>query len=419
MRVTIIRIPDRPCQGLFRCFGLLAGGLGCGNIHLKRGIILDRDAGKKTMPKDTGKNFESSDLTGARAKSNFLNPARIYEVPHESRCLDPTQLATLEQSFRSWSEASPRPDTRASRKRILLIFLLIRYTGARLNEVLTLDLRKHIDASKDVVHYANVKAADNRANREVQISSEFMSEIRTTLNDPAFAQERGALLKVDAGHVRRKFYERSLACGFAQDLGSPNAIRRARAVELMRNNMPLPVVQRVLGHSTPNLTASLVTFSDEDIHQVTRHFIERESQRKTSARNTFFGKIGAVRRGDIQSLVELVTVGGDVVTTVITNNSLKRLGLKAGSLVTAEVKAPWVILQKAYSEPLCTAENMFHGEVTRILRGKLTTEFIVHIRDGTQLCSLVTEESRRKLDINKNDKVWVMFNSFAVILHVD
>ncbi|MBI4965638.1 MAG: TOBE domain-containing protein [Desulfomonile tiedjei] len=371
------------------------------------------------MPKDKDKRSGFSNLVGTRSDSNILNPARIYAVPHESRCLDPTQLAKLEQSFRSWADASPRADTRTSRRRILLIFLLIRYTGARLNEVLTLDLRKHIDVSKRVVHYGNVKEADNRPHREVQISSELMSEIQMALNDSAFGEEVGSLLRVDQGHVRRKFYERSVACGFAQDLGSPNAIRRARAVELMRSNMPLPVVQRVLGHSTPNLTASLVTFSDEDIHQVTRHFIERESRRKTSARNTFFGKIGNVRRGDIQSRVELVTVGGDVVTTVITNNSLKGLGLKVGSLVIAEVKAPWVILQKAHVEPLCTAENMFHGTVTQILRGKITTEFIVRIQDGTQLCSLVTEESRRKLDINEGDKVWVMFNSFAVILHVD
>jgi len=126
-----------------------------------------------------------------------------------------------------------------------------------------------------------------------------------------------------------------------------------------------------------------------------------------------------IQRGDIQSRVELVTVGGDVITTVITNNSLTRMGLKRGSLVTAEVKAPWVILQKARTEPLCTAENLFHGTATQILRGKLTTEFIVRVSDGTELCSLVTEKSRRKLHIKENDHVWVMFNSFAVILHVD
>jgi molybdate transport system regulatory protein len=129
--------------------------------------------------------------------------------------------------------------------------------------------------------------------------------------------------------------------------------------------------------------------------------------------------MSVIRKGDIQSQVELVTAGGEVVTTIITNTSLKRLGLKTGSMLTAEVKAPLVILQKGPTKPTCSAENMFHGEVTRILRGKLTTEFTVRIPDGTDLCSLVTEESRRKLGIKERDKVWVVFNSFAVILRVD
>lgn len=374
---------------------------------------------EKIMPRNKARISESEKLARAHAGSDSLNPARIYAVPEVTRHLDPAQLARLEQDFRSWSEAPSRPDTRASRKRILLIFLLIRYTGARLNEVLTLDLIKHFDFSRGVVWYGNPKVTDRSFQREVQLSSELALEIQTMLEDRALANKLGSSLKVDAGHVRRKFYERAVACGFAQDLGSPNAIRRARAVELMQSNVPLPVVQRVLGHSTPNLTASFIAFSEEDIHQVARHFIETESRRKTSARNSFFGKINAIRRGDIQSEVELMTVGGEVITTMITRNSLKRLGLKVGSLVTAEVKAPWVVLQKSETEPMCTAENVFYGSVIKILRGKRTTELIVRIRDGTELCSLVTEESRRKLDVKESDDVWVMFNSFAVILHVN
>jgi molybdate transport system regulatory protein len=371
------------------------------------------------MPRHKVRNSKYKDLDGTYRGSDPLNPARIYAVPEETRHLDPAQLARLEEEFRSWSDAPSRPDIRASRKRILLIFLLIRYTGARLNEVLTLDVGKHIDFSRSVVRYGNSEAADRSFQREVQVSSELMSEIRMMLKDPNLANMLGSSLKVDAGHVRRKFYERAVACGFPQDLGTPNAIRRARAVELMQSNVPLPVVQRVLGHSTPNLTAAFIAFSEEDIHQVARHFIERESRRKTSARNTFFGKIGAIRKGDIQSQVELMTVGGEIVTTVITNNSLKKLGLKVGLLVTAEVKAPWVVMQKCETEPLCTAENVFFGSVIKVLRGKRTTELIVRIPDGTELCSLVTEESRRKLDVKENDGVWVMFNSFAVILHVN
>jgi len=37
--------------------------------------------------------------------------------------------------------------------------------------------------------------------------------------------------------------------------------------------------------------SSYVAFSDNDIQQVAKYFIEKESFRKTSARNSFFGKI--------------------------------------------------------------------------------------------------------------------------------
>lgn len=371
------------------------------------------------MPKGIPKNWVPSDLDQETAGFALPNPARIYTVSQETRCLDPTELAKLEQAFRQWSAASPRPQVFVSRKRILLIFLIIRYTAAKLNEVLVLDLERHIDISRAVVLYGCSDTTQAECRREVQISAELVSEIQTILEESRFPHEGGSWLKVDAGHVRRKFYERAAECGFEPALCSPNAIRRARAVELMQNNVPLPVVQRMLGHSTPNLTASFVAFSEKDIHQVARHYVERESQRKTSARNSFFGKIVDIREGDIQSVVELVTLGGDRVTSVITNTSLQRLGLREGSMVTAEVKAPWVIALKGDAEPSCTADNRFFGTVTRIRRGKITTECIVRIGDGTELCSLVTEESRRRLNIKAGDRVWVMFKSFAVVLHVD
>jgi len=134
---------------------------------------------------------------------------------------------------------------------------------------LAIDLRKDVDASRRVVRYGNRKAGDDWSVREVQVSSEMMAEIQTMLDDTPIAEQPGSLLKVDAGHVRRKFYERAADCGFPQDLASPNAIRRARAVELMQSNVPLTVVQRILGHSTPNLTTSYVSFSRE------AHFIKR------------------------------------------------------------------------------------------------------------------------------------------------
>ena len=179
------------------------------------------------------------------------------------------------------------------------------------------------------------------------------------------------------------------------------------------------MVQNILGHSTPNLTAALVSFSEAEMQQVAKFFLEKESGRKTSARNAFFGKISAIRKGDIQTRVELVTLAGDRVITMITNDSLVRLGLKVGKLLTAEVKAPWVILHKGEVEPECSAENRFFGTIERIISGRLTSDNVVRLADGTELCSLVSSDIGRLLNLHRNDPAWALFNCFAVVLHID
>jgi molybdate transport system regulatory protein len=357
--------------------------------------------------------------SGSESITERTGHARILAVPKDSRSLDTLQLGRLEQSFRDWAESTKRKDVRWSRKRILLIFLLIRYTGAKLNEVLALNPFRDIDFDRHMIVLGNPAAGHDRTKREVQISEALSGDIQTALAEPAFKKSLSNLFNVDPGHVRRKFYERAAACGFLKALGAPDSIRKSRAVELMQSNMPLPAVQRILGHSTPNLTSSYVSFSDDDIRDVTRHFMEKESRRITSARNIFFGKIRAIRRGDIQAMVELVTIGGDLITTVITNDSLSRLGLKEGILITAEVKAPWVVLFKGEGAPDTSADNRFRGTIDHIVTGAVNTEYVVRIADGTELCSLVTSESSRRLDLHVKDTVWAVFNSFSVVLHVD
>jgi molybdate transport system regulatory protein len=337
----------------------------------------------------------------------------------EAPCLDTVQLDKMEHSFRDWAAGPLREDVRLSRKRILLIFLLIRYTGAKLNEVLTLNPFQDIDFKRCTAVFGKRGEGNGHSLREVRIPVTLSEELRSALNDPSFKEYLANMFQVDPGHVRRKFYERASSCGFPPSSGAPDSIRKSRAIELMRSNMPLPVVQKMLGHSSLNLTASYVSFSADDMQQVERYFIEKESHRKTSARNSFFGKISAIKKGDIQATVELTTIGGDTVITVITNESLTRLGLKVGSLITAEVKAPWVILQRSDKEPETTAENRFPGTVERINKGEITTEYVVRIPDGTELCSIVTTGSARQMDFQEDDQVWVTFNSFAVVLHID
>jgi molybdate transport system regulatory protein len=343
----------------------------------------------------------------------------IKPPPIQTSCLDTAQLSLLEQSFRKWVEDACRPDIRLSRKRIWIIFLLIRYSGARLNEVLALNPYEDIDCDRHVVCFGKTGDGKSLRKRDIQLTESVFSELWSALNDSAFKEFIKQVFRIDPGHVRRKFYERAASCGFSPAQGAPDVIRKARGVELIQGNVPLPVVQQILGHSTPNLAASYVKFSDEDMRQLANYFIEKESRKKTSARNMFFGKICAIRKGDIQSSIDVLTIGEYIITTVITNDSLERLCLKPGLLVTAEVKAPWVMLQNTDKEPKCSADNKLKGRVTHIREGEITTEYVIRISDGTSLCAVTTRERDSRRGILENDTVWAVFSSFAVVLHVD
>lgn len=352
--------------------------------------------------------------TSARPRNG--SHGQIISMVGEGRFLDSLQLERLERSFRQWADDSLRRDVRLSRWRILLIFLLIRYTGAKLNEVLALNPWQDIDGKNSAVTFHGAPRDKKSGSRVVPVSKALSREIGAALANGEFRETLRNMLAIDPAFVRRKFYERAQACGFEKRLGGPEMIRKARAVELMQCNVPLPVVQTILGHSTPNLASTYVSFSKNDIQQVTRMFMERESTRKTSARNSFFGKISTIRQGDIQTLVELVTLGGLRITTFITNDSLQRLGMKPGKLITAEVKAPWVMLHKGGGHQLCSADNIFNGIVEKITRGELNTEYIVRIADGTEICAIVTSESCRRLALAEGDETWALFNSYAVVL---
>jgi molybdate transport system regulatory protein len=338
-------------------------------------------------------------------------------VAEQPSCLDTLQLERLEREFRAWAEGSRRADVALSRRRILLVFLLIRHTGAKLHEVLALNLDRDMDHLALNVTFGR-GGGDGEA-RTVPVSEALSREITAHMSDGEFRAAVGETLGVDPAFVRRKFYERAQACGFPKHLGSPEAIRKSRGVELMQANMPLPAVQKYLGHSTPNLTSSYVSFSEEDIRAVTSTFLQRESARKTSARNSFFGRISRIGKADLQAVVELVTPAGHVVSTIITLDSLRRMGLKTGRLATIEVKAPWVQVYRAENDPPCSAENRLPGVITRISRGKINTECVLRIDPETELCSIGTNESLDRLDLRQGDRVWGVFGVYATILRVD
>jgi molybdate transport system regulatory protein len=326
----------------------------------------------------------------------------------DAGCLDSIQLEQLEHAFREWADEPKRADLRLSRRRILLIFLLVRYTGAKLHEVLALNPAYALDSENLLIAFEK---------RDVQISPHAAQSMRDLLRELAAADL--LRVRIDPAFVRRKFYERAVACGFAKKQGSPEMIRKARAVELMQGNLPVPAVQRMLGHSSPNLPTARIEFSEDDMRRVTRWHMERESGRKTSARNSFFGKVQSLIKDEVQTFVQLATLDGGTLSAVVTNTSAERLGLKPGRLLSAEVKAPWLVLERHDAKDRNSLENRRDGVIERVKAGTINTECAVRIADGAQLCAVVSSPGFAALRLKEGDPVRVLFGCYAVILHTE
>lgn len=335
----------------------------------------------------------------------------------DSRCLDAAQIAQLEQSFRSWMDASRRRADYASRRRLWLIFLLLRSTGARLGEVLGLNPSDLLLGQERPV--ARFGGEDGR---EVPLPADVVRALREALDDPELAADPARLFDMDQGHVRRKFYERAEAAGIPRDLASPSVLRRSLARQLMRQDVPLPVVQRLLGQSSADLTAAFSDYSEVEAGQIVEEYLKREERRKSSARNRFFGAVSAVVEGPVVASVEITSLGGFKVVSVITRESVERLGIRPGVMATADIKAPWVQLTAGEDEPVTTAANRYKGVVRRILTGEaegddVAAEVMAELADGTMLAAVITAESVRRLGLALGAPVWASFGAFSVILN--
>jgi molybdate transport system regulatory protein len=365
--------------------------------------------------------LDTTDRTASLPVAELLPSTAIvagtFSVPPDIKYLESEQLEALTESFRDWYREAVRPDIQRARGRVWVVYLALRYTGARLGKVLAIDERTDVDIDRAVIKFWSDEARLGEPLREVKMPEAAMAEIAAYLDE---AQEiSGTVFQLDQGYVRRKFSERAKAIGLPKDLCNPRVLRHSRAIELLRSGAPLQVVQNLLGHSTINLTAHYCDFSEEDLKRLLQYYIQKEMRMKTSARNSFTGKVAAIRTGQVLSEVEVITPVGHHLVSVITNESLQNLGLALGSIATAIIKAPWIIIEKDADSTRTSARNRFRGKITKINAGQIVAEVIASLDDGTNLVTLITVPSLANLDLKVGDTAWFLCKAFSVILNVD
>lgn len=140
---------------------------------------------------------------------------------------------------------------------------------------------------------------------------------------------------------------------------------------------------------------------------------------RVSARNLFRGTVASVRKGAVNSEVHLLLPGGDVVVSIITNESVEDLALAKGKEAYAVVKASSVLLGKDLHKGRMSARNLLCGKVDRVVEGAVNTEVTVRLTGGNVLTSIVTRESASRLGMKAGTHACAAFKASSVILGID
>jgi molybdate transport system regulatory protein len=142
----------------------------------------------------------------------------------------------------------------------------------------------------------------------------------------------------------------------------------------------------------------------------------RRIEMKISARNVWLGNVAQVEKGAVNSVVTVALKGQDTIVSVITDNSVQRLGLAPGSEVLAIVKAPSVILGLEVDRQKISARNILEGTINRIVSGVVNDEVIVDLAGGNTVTSILTSASVRRLGLQEGMKIAAIIKASDVLL---
>jgi molybdate transport system regulatory protein len=140
---------------------------------------------------------------------------------------------------------------------------------------------------------------------------------------------------------------------------------------------------------------------------------------KTSARNALRGTIDSIV-SDALSAEVAVTVSADTtVYALVTQASVRELGLCVGRDVVVLIKAPFVVISTEPAMPAVSMRNRVAGTVRRCDVSAVNAEVVLDIGDGKTLAATITAHSAKSLGIEPGKPAWALFDAAHVILAID
>ncbi|MGD0282070.1 MAG: TOBE domain-containing protein [Dissulfurispiraceae bacterium] len=139
---------------------------------------------------------------------------------------------------------------------------------------------------------------------------------------------------------------------------------------------------------------------------------------KISARNMLEGTVSNVQKGQVVTIIKLMLQSGTTISSIITNESADRLGLKSGVKAYAIIKASSVIIGKGMADANISARNIIKGAVQKVKEGMVMAEIVLDIGGGDTITSTISDESVKRMELKAGDEAYAIVKATSVMLGV-
>jgi molybdate transport system regulatory protein len=138
---------------------------------------------------------------------------------------------------------------------------------------------------------------------------------------------------------------------------------------------------------------------------------------KISEGNVYNGAVLTVTHGAVNDEVEVVLDGSaTIITSIVTNKSVKTLGLEPGKKVVAIFTPSNVLLLKDSEGVRFSARNQLEGTVTSIKDGAVNAQVQARLDCGETLTAMIAIDSLKKLGLEAGDRITALIKASTVIL---
>lgn len=168
-------------------------------------------------------------------------------------------------------------------------------------------------------------------------------------------------------------------------------------------------LSRVLAQLEPELAGSGI----HPLQLVTGYLM------RTSARNVLRGTISTILADTLNSEVAVVIGDEATIHALVTNESVRELGLVVGREAIVLIKAPFVMIAPGGKRPSVSARNCLAGKILRCETSSVNAEVVVDIGGGKTLAASISAHSAKDLELAEGREVYALFEASHVLVATD